>query len=121
MKPLSLLIIPFLLFQFTPANKKIEKTFYYFCDSHSMYSQTVNGKQVILYTNVYEITCEPEKIPARSAQWAMLVNKNCENEKGCTSDFNYYYTREDAQKNFEVTRRMYSDTSKYIAKMIDFK
>jgi hypothetical protein len=122
MKALPLILVPFLLFQiFVTPNKKTESTFYYFCDSHSMDPQTVIGRQVILYTKVYKIIGEKNTIKERTKEWLKLVENNCENEKGCTSDLNYYPTKEDAEKQFESTKHLYRDASKYILKLIDFK
>lgn len=122
MKPALLLIAPFLL----PVNKftgnvKNEKTFYYYCDSHSMDPQSVKGKQVILYTEVYKITCEEERISDKTVAWAALVDAACENERGCTSDLNYYETKEEAETRLKETKKHYSDTEKYTLKKMELK
>jgi len=106
-----------LLGQINPVNNS-ENTFYYFCVSHAKYS---SGKQVILYTKVYQITCEEKNIPEKTKEWATLVEKSCENPTGCTSDLNYYRSKEDAEKQFESTKHLYRDAGKYTLKLVELK
>jgi len=96
------------------------KTYYYFCNSHSMNRQQVVGKEYILYTKVKKIECEQEYFRKLTNEWGNRANADCKNSLGCTSDLNSYETFEAADNEFKKIEKRYSDTSKYIVKVLDF-
>lgn len=99
---------------------ELVKTYYYYCDSHSMNRQEVVGKEYILYSKVKKIECEQEYFRKLADDWGNKANKECKNSLGCTSDLNSYETFEAADKEFRKIEKRYSDTTKYIVKIIDF-
>lgn len=92
-------------------------TFYYFCVSHAKSS---SSKQIILYTIVYQ-TSDEKNISEKTKAWGSLVDNSCENPGGCTSDLNYYKSKEDAEKQLENTKHLYRNTDQYTIKLVDFK
>jgi hypothetical protein len=99
--------------------QKITKTYYYYCDSHSMNRQDVTGKEYILYSKVKKIECEPEDFKQLAVLWGNYANRTCKNMHGCTSDLNWYETFNAAEKEFKKIEKTYSDTTKYSVKVID--
>ena len=121
MKTALLLGLPiFISTQFFQDKKPHSKeTFYYFCVSHSKSSETNKSKEIILYTSVLEITCEEKEIRQQSTKWGDFVDKNCQNESGCTSDLNYYKTREQAEAEFQKIKEHYRDVQRFVLKKIE--
>ena len=44
-------------------------------------------------------------------QWRKLVDKECRNQTGCTSDINAYSAYEDAKIQYKNTKKWYSDSA----------
>ena len=115
-------LFPLVVFYYSNQQPKSdhEKTFYYFCDSHSKYPSTVIGVQTILYTDVSKIICVEKDLSIQTSKWASLVEKNCQNAKGCTSDLNYYYAEDEAKAQFKKMKEHYKDEKKFILKKLSF-
>ena len=69
------------------------------------------AKQVILYTGVSRVVAED--ITSFTRKWYNVVNENCTNKNGCTSDLNYYESYDAADKEYQKLLSHYSDVSKY--------
>ena len=122
MKPLLILFFVGLAAPgFRPSDNYSRSTLYYFCTSHSAYSQTVKGKQTILYTPVYKFEGERNDISKRVEAWGEYVREMCENKLGCTSDLNSYGTAESANEQLAKTKEYYADTTKFILKKAELK
>ena len=121
MKPILLLILPILLNQQSLRNEQSKKpqTFYYFCVSHSV--NPSSNKQVILYTEISKINCEESELGKQSKKWTSLVNENCKNQAGCTSDLNYYPTENDAKVKFQKMKERYADSKKFSLVKLELK
>jgi hypothetical protein len=91
-------------------------TFYYFCVSHAKES----GKQIVLYTAIY-LAGDEKTIREKTKNWANLVDNGCENPGGCTSDLNYYTSKEQAEKELMNTKHLYRDSDLYTLKQVEFK
>ena len=102
------------------ATEEITKTYYYYCDSHSMNRQDLVGKEYILYSKVKKIDCEQGYFRKLADEWGNKANEECKNSLGCTSDLNSYESLEAAEKEFRKIEKRYSDTSRYIVKIVDF-
>jgi hypothetical protein len=122
MKIALLLGLPiFISTQFFADKKPHSKeTFYYFCVSHSKSSETNKSKEIILYTSVLEIICEEKEIRLQATKWGDFVDKNCQNESGCTSDLNYYPTKEDAEVQFQKMKEHYKNSQKFTLNRVEF-
>jgi hypothetical protein len=118
MKTLALLTLTVMLTSLTVTKKK---EMYYFCTSRSINTGTEQGKETVLLTLVQSLVAEEEYTKTLTKAWGSLVNKQCSNAGGCTSDFNYYFDKESASKQFEKAKVKYGDTSRYAIKIIDFK
>lgn len=122
MKPLIFFLFGgLMLFSFRPLHEYSKSTLYYFCISHSMYPQSIKGKQTILYTPVYKFEGEANDISKRVAAWGDYVRKVCENNLGCTSDLNTYPTFESANEQQAKAKEYYSDTTKFILKKVELR
>lgn len=73
------------------------KTYYYFCFTKPYVDPGSSQNKVIKHTDIKEVTCKPSELSAISAPIFKKLADACENEGGCTSDFNTYYSMEDAQ------------------------
>jgi|GEM_PF-3662198 len=103
----------------TSVSVKKESVFFYFCLSHSKYSTSVKEKQFIIYTNIDEFTGDENKLREISRKWGEYVRLNCENNIGCTSDLNYYKSKEQADMQLEIVKKRYSDPEKFILKKVE--
>ena len=98
-----------------------EKQMYYFCTSRSMNPDAEKAKVQVLLTDVKPFVAEEGYTKVLATAWLNAVNSRCGNQQGCTSDFNYYPDEASAQKQFENAKNKFSDTSRYIVKIIEFK
>ena len=104
----------------TSLNVRKTKEIYYFCMSRSA-DTSVQGKESVLITPVKSVVAEEQSAKTLSKAWETLVNKQCNNPGGCTSDFYYYLEEAAARMQFDNAKVRYSDTSRYVFKMIEFK
>jgi hypothetical protein len=118
MKALSLFTLVFMLTSFNVRNTK---EMYYFCTSRSMTTGAEQGKETVLLTSVKMLVAEEAYTKNMAKAWGSLVDKQCSNAGGCTSDFNYYPDETSARKQFDKAKARYSDTSRYVIKLIEFK
>jgi len=116
------LLIPLSLFSFNKPVHPLTATYYYFCYSHAMNLSMVNPatKQYIQYTEVKSITCEVADLKKKVKEWQALVESNCHNQTGCSSDLNYYETAEKAKMQLQKLQLSYRDTTRYQLQRVDF-
>lgn len=121
MKTCLLLVSCVIVFAFAPAKGLPAKTYFYYCVSKPVDNNT-KEKQTILYCGIRQIETEDLTFTkAKAKKWGDLVSTQCTSRAGCTSDFNYYPTREQAKTGYAQTLQDYSDTSKYILKKVKFQ
>ena len=112
-----------ILFQTANESKSLstgQNKYYYFCVSHSCHNAQMDNTEYIFYTEVKEITCEEAYMKTLSEKWGTYIDNNCMNDNGCTSDLNSYNTYENAKKEFQKTKKLYSDLTKYKCSQVDF-
>jgi hypothetical protein len=87
---------------------------YYFCYSKPMSAANQQGKKYFLYTKIQEaegtLTAHPS---APLVAWRQLVDKNCKNGTGCSSDVNWYETLLEAKQQLASHIREKQDTAHY--------
>ena len=118
-------LFPAILLLFSPFGKTTSRQFYLFCDSHSMPQRgsqaTPVGMEEIRYTDVQEVMIEEDSMKTLARQWADLVNQSCPTADGCTSDLNYYLTRDAADKRLKDLLHKYADSSHFQLKRVHFE
>lgn len=77
--------------------KPVAKTYYYFFFSRPVIDAGSKQNQVIKHTEITSITCTREELSRMAQPIFKKIIDECENEGGCTSDFNTYDTMEQAQ------------------------
>ena len=80
-----------------PGQAQAAQTYYYFVFSRPMFDSGTPENQVIKHTEIMQITCTPAELSALAGTLHKKVHEVCENETGCTSDFNTYDSMEKAQ------------------------
>ena len=98
MKTIIIIISVFLLTGSTQAVSAQQDRCYYFCFSRPITTDTSNS---VLYTDIKDTLCQAMEEGSIAKRWAEYVNRRCKTVGDCTSDLNYYRTREDAQKNLD--------------------
>lgn len=77
--------------------KQEAKTFYYFFFSRPIVDAGSSQNQVIKHTEIASMTCTRDELNKMAKPVFKQLEDQCENEAGCTGDFNYYYSLEQAQ------------------------
>jgi hypothetical protein len=125
MKTCLLLLGCVVVFAFVPAKGRPAERIFYFCVSKptSATNSNVQDKQTVLYSGVHQIETEDAAVTAKAKvkQWETWVSSHCANKTGCTSDFNYYHTREEAKTAYTQILQSFSDTSKFLLKKVKFQ
>jgi hypothetical protein len=73
------------------------KTYYYFFFSRPVVDAGSSQNMVIKHTEVSQITCTSKELSKMAEPIFKRISDECENEGGCSSDFNTYDTMEQAQ------------------------
>ncbi|HEX6182129.1 MAG TPA: hypothetical protein VFZ47_12840, partial [Chitinophagaceae bacterium] len=76
----------------------VEKTYYYFFFSRPIMDAGSSQNRVIKHTGILQITCTREELSKMAQPIFKRIKDECENEAGCTSDFNIYESMEKAQE-----------------------
>lgn len=66
------------------------KTYYYFFFSRPIVDQGSPQNHVIKHTEIGTITCTPDELSKMASPIFTKLQNECENEAGCTGDFNTY-------------------------------
>lgn len=99
----SLLLIP--VFYLFGILQQEEERCYYFGLSRPTKTDAVFN--IVLYSDIKDTLCDSRNWPGLSAKWTRLVNNICGNANECTSDLNYYTTKEQAEKNLNDALKKY--------------
>jgi hypothetical protein len=119
----QLLIVSLLsIFSAEPALlPKAEKSkIYFYCQSGTFGKSDFSKTQVIQFTEIKEFIDDDREITKLTAEWANLVNRNCENAPSCSSNLNTYTTYEAAKEQYDNMLKRYADTSLYVLKKRSF-
>ena len=73
------------------------RTYYYFFFSRPVMDAGSSQNRVIKYTEVSQITCTEDELSKMAQPVFKRIKDECENDGGCTSDFNTYDSMEKAQ------------------------
>ena len=104
MKTVLIIISAFLLTASTQELKAQQDKCYYFCFSRPITTDTSNS---VLYTDIKDTLCQVMEEGSIAKRWAEYVNRRCKTVGDCSSDLNYYRSKEDAQKNLdELVRKL---------------
>jgi hypothetical protein len=77
--------------------KPVAKTYYYFFFSRPMMDAGSSQNHVIKHTEILQITCTQEELSKMAQPIFKRLKDECENDAGCTGDFNTYDSMEKAQ------------------------
>ncbi len=75
--------------------------------------------RTIIHTGIHEITCTPSELSKVSQPIYKKVKEVCENEAGCSGDFNTYDTMEMAKAALERWLKPYITNTAYAIKTIN--
>ena len=104
MKTIITIISAFLLTASGQMAKAQQDKCYYFCFSKPITTDTTN---FVLYTDIKDTLCTVMDEGSIAKRWAEYVNRRCKTVGDCSSDLNYYRSKEDAQKNLENAINQY--------------
>lgn len=73
------------------------KTYYYFFFSRPIVDAGSSQNRVIKHTEISQITCTPDELSTMAKPVFKKMADECENDAGCSQDFNTYDSMEQAQ------------------------
>lgn len=77
--------------------KPVTKTYYYFFFSRPLMDAGSSQNRVIKHTEIREITCTREELSKMADPIFKKLKEECENDAGCSADFNTYDSMEKAE------------------------
>lgn len=102
------------------AGQKSEaRTFYYFGFSRPYADAGLSQNQVLRHTAILQVTCRREELSATSGPLFKRLTEECENSSGCSSDFNTYDTREQAETALKRWLDRYNKSGKMLVKVLE--
>jgi hypothetical protein len=116
MKILFSAIVLLIAFAFGAHEKSAPTEYYYFCDSRPVVNS--GAKQLILYTPVKKIVCEPDGFEQLAKAWGDRVLELRQGLPVGTSDLNYYKRHAFADSVLQQVKDYYKDTTKYTVRVI---
>ena len=102
MKTILIIISAFLLTASAQTAKAQVDRCFYFCFSRPITTDTTNS---VLYTDIKDTLCTVMDEGSIAKRWAEYVNRRCKTVGDCSSDLNYYRSKEEAQKNLDEMLR----------------
>ena len=102
MKTISFILSAFLFTASTQTVNAQQDRCYYFCFSRPITTDTSNS---VLYTDIKDTLCTVMDEGSIAKKWAEYVNRRCKTAGDCSSDLNYYRSKEEAQKNLDELLR----------------
>jgi hypothetical protein len=116
MKIVYSVVVLLIAFAFGAHEKSAPAEYYYFCDSRPVVK--TGEKQLILYTPVKKIVCEPDGFERLAKAWGDRVLELRQGLPVGTSDLNYYPREAFADSVLQQVKEYYSDTAKYTVRVI---
>ena len=98
--------------------KPIAKTYYYFFFSRPITDGGSLQNKVIKYTDILQITCMPDELSKMAKPIFKRMADECENEAGCTGDFNTYDSMEMAQAALQRWLGRYNKNGTLLVKIL---
>ena len=109
-------VVLLIAFAFGAHEKSAPTEYYYFCDSRPVVQSGV--KQLILFTPVKKIVCEPAGFERLTKAWTDRVAELRQGLPAGTSDLNYYPRQAFADSVFQELKDYYKDSTKYTVRVI---
>lgn len=100
------------------SEKPVVKTYYYFFFSRPMADVGSSQNHVIKHTEIAQITCTQAELSKMAQPIFKRIKDECENEAGCTSDFNTFDTMEIAQAALKRWLISYNKTGTLLVKIL---
>jgi hypothetical protein len=104
----------------TATTAQESKTYYYFFFTKPMIDRGAEENKTIVHSEIGELTCLPSELSAKAAPMFKKIQAACENEAGCSSDFNTYNTLETAQAALQRWLKPYIGNPNFVIKKINF-
>jgi hypothetical protein len=102
----------------TGAKDTAAKTYYYFFFSGPMIDAGSSQNHVIKYTEIRQITCKPDELSKMAKPIFKKISGECENEGGCSSDFNTYDSMGHAQAALQRWLKRRNKDGKLVVKIL---
>ncbi len=94
------------------------RTYYYFFFSRPMIDPGTSQNNIIKHTRVLQVTCKPSELSAVAEPYFKKLGEECENESGCTRDFNTYDSMEKAEMALKRWLGRYNPDGKMQVKIL---
>jgi hypothetical protein len=93
-------------------------TYYYFFFSRPILDAGSSQNRVIKHTEISQITCTPDELSKMAEPVFKRIKDECENDAGCTSDFNTYDSIEKAQSALKRWLARYNTDGAMLVKIL---
>jgi hypothetical protein len=100
------------------SEKPVAKTYYYFFFSRPLADAGSSQNQVIKHTEIAQVTCTQAELSKIAQPIFKRIKEECENDAGCTSDFNTYDSMEMAQSALKRWLERYNKNGTLVVKII---
>ncbi|MBS1510044.1 MAG: hypothetical protein JST86_04335 [Bacteroidetes bacterium] len=100
------------------AGKPAAKTYYYFFFSRPVLDAGSSQNMVIKRTDIQQITCTPDELSKMAEPVFKRIEDACENESGCSADFNTYDSLETAQAALKRWLGKYNKNGTLVVKVL---
>jgi hypothetical protein len=98
--------------------KAVAKTYYYFFFARPMMDAGSLQNHVIKHTEIAQLTCTPEDLKKMAMPIFKKLADACENDAGCTGDFNTYDSMEQAQAALQRWLTRYNKRGNLVVKIL---
>ena len=98
--------------------KPVAKTYYYFFFSRPLMDAGSSQNRVIKHTEILQITCTQDELSKMAQPIFKRIADECENDSGCTSDFNTYDSMEKAQSALQRWLERYNKNGTLLVKIL---
>ena len=98
--------------------KPIAKTYYYFFFSRPMTDIGSSQNNMIVHTEIGQITCTQEELSKMATPISIRVQEECRNDAGSTSDFNTYDSKETAEAALKRWLGRYNKNGTMLVKIL---
>jgi hypothetical protein len=85
----------------TKEQNPVAKTYYYFFFSEPQVDAGSSQNHVVRHTEVLHFTGTPDELSKMAGPIFQKIDKECENEGGCSSEFNTYDSKEKAEQRLQ--------------------
>ena len=98
--------------------KPVAKTYYYFVFSRPILDMGSSQNRVIKHSEIAQVTCTPDELARIAQPYHERIKNECENDAGCTSDFNTYDSKEKAQAALQRWLGRYNQSGTLLVKIL---